>query len=105
MIPMLGGWLAFVHQVACLVVKSHPSTASGWSGPLICSIVNVFLVRPVRVRVLTCFLPQALREVVPLAERATQAVYPSPLLSPLEYKVRKLLEHLVEKEHITGCQV
>lgn len=52
----------------------------------------------------TC-IPQALREVVPLAERATQAVYPSPLLSPLEYKVRKMLEHLVETEQITGCQV
>lgn len=42
---------------------------------------------------------------VPLAERATQAVYPSPLLSPLEYKVRKMLEHLVETGQVTGCQV
>lgn len=42
---------------------------------------------------------------MPLAERATQAVYPSPLLSPLEAQVRKLLEGLVEKGQITGCQV
>ncbi|CAN0486536.1 unnamed protein product, partial [Hapterophycus canaliculatus] len=47
----------------------------------------------------------ALREIVPVAERATHAVYPSPVLSRVEAKVRKTLEDLVEREQITGCQV
>lgn len=42
---------------------------------------------------------------VPVEERATQAVYPSPVLSLLEIKLRKLLEGLVERGQITGCQV
>lgn len=40
-----------------------------------------------------------------MEERATQAVYPSPVLSLLEIKVRKLLEGLVARAQITGCQV
>lgn len=42
---------------------------------------------------------------MPEAERATQAIYPSPLLSPLEAKVRKAVEELVERGQVTGCQV
>ena len=42
---------------------------------------------------------------VPEAERATQAIFPSPLLSPLEAKVRKVVEELVDGGQITGCQV
>lgn len=48
---------------------------------------------------------QALLEMVPEAERATQAIYPSPLLSPLEAKVRRVVEELVEGGKVTGCQV
>lgn len=48
---------------------------------------------------------QALCDMIPEAERATQAIYPSPLLSPLEAKVRKTVQALVEGGQITGCQV
>lgn len=52
-----------------------------------------------------CWAYQALIEIVPEAERATQAIFPSPLLSPLEAKIRKVLEEFVERGQITGCQV
>lgn len=42
---------------------------------------------------------------VPSAERATQMIYPSSLLSPIESKVRKALEGLIERGKVTGCQV
>ena len=48
---------------------------------------------------------QALCDIIPEAERATQTVYPSPLLSPLEAKIRKAVQALVEGGQITGCQV
>ena len=48
---------------------------------------------------------QALCDIIPEAERATQAIYPSPLLSPLEAKVRKTVQALVEGGQLTGCQV
>ncbi len=51
------------------------------------------------------YLPQALREMVPSAERATQTIYPSSLLSPIESKVRKTLKGLIEQGKVTGCQV
>ncbi|CAN0464708.1 unnamed protein product, partial [Ectocarpus sp. 12 AP-2014] len=51
------------------------------------------------------YATKALREMVPAEERATQALYPSPVLSLVEIKVRKLLEGLVERGQITGCQV
>ncbi|CAN0390041.1 unnamed protein product, partial [Discosporangium mesarthrocarpum] len=50
-------------------------------------------------------MPQALRETVPVEERAKSILFPSPLLSPLEGKVRTLVETLVEKGAIAGCQV
>ncbi|CAM9245435.1 unnamed protein product [Scytosiphon promiscuus] len=62
-------------------------------------------VRQRYMEIMAPYAKQALREVVPVAERATHAVYPSPVLSRVEAKVRKALEEMVEREQITGCQV
>jgi hypothetical protein len=52
------------------------------------------------------FAQKALQDRVPPAERATTLIWPgSQCLSPLESRVRRLLEQLYDSGQLTGCQV
>ncbi|CAM9980398.1 unnamed protein product [Pylaiella littoralis] len=62
-------------------------------------------VRQKHMDIMAPYAKQALREVVPEAEHATRVIYPSPLLSTVDTKVRRALEGLIETGKITGCQV
>ncbi|CAM9137838.1 unnamed protein product [Chrysoparadoxa australica] len=51
------------------------------------------------------FAKGALRDALPVQERASSVIYHKRCLSPTEAKVRALVKTLVASEDITGCQV
>lgn len=68
----------------------------------LCSSLNVTLPY---LSILSPYAKLTLVQRVPLQEHATNVIYPSPILSPLEQSLRRVLHRLYVTKKIIGCQV